>query len=145
MDSKNVIAAISLSAAVIILYSLFFQPEPEIIKQNLEEKKQIEKTSEAPSLDQNENFSKITRKEALEKDKRIKFENENIVGSISLKGATIDDLTFKQYKVDLDSDKKITLLNSFSNVDDFKQTLTRLENMFKEIGKTKSKIGRAHV
>ena len=111
MDSKNVIAAISLSAAVIILYSLFFQPEPEIIKQNLEEKKQIEKTSEAPSLDQNENFSKITRKEALEKDKRIKFENENIVGSISLKGATIDDLTFKQYKVDLDSDKKITLLN----------------------------------
>ena len=111
MDSKNVIAAISLSAAVIILYSLFFQPEPEIIKQNLEEKKQIEKTSEAPSLDQNENFSKITRKEALEKDKRIKFENENIIGSISLKGATIDDLTFKQYKVDLDSDKKITLLN----------------------------------
>ena len=111
MDSKNVIAAISLSAAVIILYSLFFQPDPEIIKQNLEEKKQIEKTSEAPSLDQNENFSKITRKEALEKDKRIKFENENIVGSISLKGATIDDLTFKQYKVDLDSDKKITLLN----------------------------------
>jgi hypothetical protein len=79
MDSKNVIAAISLSAAVIILYSLFFQPEPEIIKQNLEEKKQIEKNSEAPSLDQNENFSKITRKEALEKDKRIKFENENIV------------------------------------------------------------------
>ena len=34
--------------------------------------------------------------------------------------------------------KKITLLNSFSNVDDFKQTLTRLQNMFKEIGKTKS-------
>ena len=78
MDTKNVIAAISLSAAVIILYSLFFQPEPEIIKQNLEEKKKIEKTSEAPSLDQNENFSKITRKEALEKDKRIKFEYTKI-------------------------------------------------------------------
>ena len=28
MDSKNVIAAISLSAAVIVLYSLFFAPEP---------------------------------------------------------------------------------------------------------------------
>ena len=28
MDTKNVIAAISLSAAVIILYSLFFQPDP---------------------------------------------------------------------------------------------------------------------
>ena len=29
MDSKNVIAAISLSAAVIILYSLFFAPSPQ--------------------------------------------------------------------------------------------------------------------
>ena len=33
MDSKNVIAAISLSAAVIILYSLFFGPSQEEIKQ----------------------------------------------------------------------------------------------------------------
>ena len=29
MDTKNVIAAISLSAAVLILYSLFFAPEPD--------------------------------------------------------------------------------------------------------------------
>jgi len=29
MDTKNVIAAISLSAAVLILYSLFFVPEPD--------------------------------------------------------------------------------------------------------------------
>ena len=41
MDSKNVIAAISLSAAVIILYSLFFQPNPKVVKQNLEEQKKI--------------------------------------------------------------------------------------------------------
>ncbi len=34
MDSKNVIAAISLSAAVIILYSLFFAPTPDQINQN---------------------------------------------------------------------------------------------------------------
>ena len=33
MDSKNVIAAISLSAAVIIIYSLFFGPSQEEIKQ----------------------------------------------------------------------------------------------------------------
>ena len=31
-------------------------------------------------------------------------------GSISLKGATIDDLTFKNYKVNLDEEKKVTLL-----------------------------------
>ena len=28
MDTRNVIAAISLSAAVIVLYALFFTPEP---------------------------------------------------------------------------------------------------------------------
>ena len=39
MESKNVIAAISLSAAVIIFYSLFFQPDPEVIKKNIAEKK----------------------------------------------------------------------------------------------------------
>jgi len=53
MDSKNVIAAISLSAAVIILYSLFFQPDPEVIKQNLTEKKKIENNTDTPSLDKN--------------------------------------------------------------------------------------------
>ena len=34
MDTKNTIAAISLSAAVIIIWSLFFGPSPEEIKQN---------------------------------------------------------------------------------------------------------------
>ena len=36
MDTKNVIAAISLSAAVIILYSLFFAPPP-VTKENFTE------------------------------------------------------------------------------------------------------------
>ena len=38
MDSKNVIAAIALSSAVIVLYSLFFIPEQNISNQNLSEK-----------------------------------------------------------------------------------------------------------
>ena len=43
MDTKNVIAAISLSAAVIVLYSLFFPPEPVQKSQNLSEKKKLKK------------------------------------------------------------------------------------------------------
>ena len=39
MDSKNVIAAIALSSAVIVLYSLFFIPEQDPKNQNLVEKK----------------------------------------------------------------------------------------------------------
>ena len=54
---------------------------------------------------------KITRDEALAENKRIQFENNSVIGTISLKGATIDDLTFKEYNVKLDSNKKVTLLN----------------------------------
>ena len=98
MDTKNIIAAISLSAAVLILYSLFFAPEPDPnrIKKNPVEKNKIVESSDTPSLDKNENFTKLTRKDALSENDRIQFENDNVVGSISLKGATIDDLTFKE-------------------------------------------------
>jgi len=111
MDTRNVIAAISLSAAVIILYSLFFQPDPEVIKQNLAEKKKIENNTDTPSLDKNENFTKLSRTDALKENDRIQFENGNVVGSISLKGAAIDDLTFKKYNVELNGSDKITLLS----------------------------------
>ena len=48
MDSKNVIAAIALSTAVIVLYSLFFLPEQSSTKQNLAEKKKIEQNIYKP-------------------------------------------------------------------------------------------------
>ena len=95
METKNVIAAIALSSAVIVLYSLFFVPEQQISKQNLAEKNKIEQNSDTPSLDEKETLIKISREDALKENKRIQFENQSIVGSISLRGATIDDLTFK--------------------------------------------------
>jgi len=109
MDTKNVIAAISLSAAVIILYSLFFAPPP-ITEENLAEKNKTEQNTDAPSLEQKENITEISREEALTQSKRIQFENQSVVGSISLKGAAIDDLTFKEYNVSLDNKDKIKLL-----------------------------------
>ena len=96
MDTKNVVAAISLSAAVIVLYSLFFAPEPVQRAENLSEKDKIEKNSDAPSLDQAETFIKISRDEAINQEDRVAFENDNIIGSISLKGSIIDYLNFKK-------------------------------------------------
>ena len=111
MDAKNVIAAISLSAAVIILWAVFFPPNQEVVKQNLTEKKQIQKTSDAPSLDKNEDVMKLTRGEGLTENERVEFENDSIIGSISLVGATIDDLTFKQYNKKLNGNEKVILLS----------------------------------
>ena len=52
MDTKNVIAAISLSAAVIIIYGLFFAPNPELnIRKNLDQDiKKVEQT-DTPSIE----------------------------------------------------------------------------------------------
>ncbi len=118
MDTKNIVAAISLSAAVIVLYSLFFAPPP-ITKENTAEGNKVEKNSDTPSLDQKENIAKISREEALNQSERINFENESIVGSISLKGGVIDDLTFKQYNVSLDSKEKVTLLSPKNSKDGY--------------------------
>ena len=111
MDIKNVIAAISLSAAVIILYGLFFAPTPPDPKQIQVEKNTITETTDAPSLDKNEQFSKISREEAMAEEDRILFENDDIKGSISLTGGSIDDLTFKKYTETLNGKDNVVLLN----------------------------------
>ena len=110
MDSKNTIAAIALSSAVIVLYSLFFIPEKPEPNKSLVEKNKTEQTSDTPSLDQKDNFTQVSREDALKESKRVQFENQSIIGSISLKGAAIDDLTFKDYNTSLKSNKKVTLL-----------------------------------
>ena len=117
MDSRNVIAAISLSAAVIILYSLWFAPSQDEVKQKQIIQEQVQKDSDTPSLDKNENFVKLSRQDSLKENDRVQFENNNIIGSISLKGAAIDDLIFKKYSVELNGDEKVTLLSP-RNVDE---------------------------
>ena len=54
-----------------------------------------------------------------DQSKRIQFENQNIVGSISLKGAAIDDLTFKEYNIALESDEKVKLLSPRNTKDGY--------------------------
>ncbi len=113
MDTKNVIAAISLSAAVIILYSLFFAPAVVDQKDISNDKKITSENSstDAPSLVQEEETIKISRNDALKKNERVLFENDKIRGSISLIGSSIDDLTFKNYTNTLNGDDNVILLN----------------------------------
>ncbi len=113
MDTRNVIAAISLSAAVIILYGLFFAPPSSEPKQvtNIDQNKNNLQLNEAPKIEQNIENNKISRSEAINKVERILFENENIKGSISLEGSLIDDLIFKKYTETLDTDENVVLLN----------------------------------
>ena len=115
MDLKNIIAAIALSAAVIVLYGLFFAPSPEqLSKSNKIQQNEIVENNDIPSLEDKVEVKTISRQEALNSSERITFENEFIKGSISLNGGLIDDLELKTYNKILDSKNKIQLLNPAS-------------------------------
>jgi len=115
MDLRNVIFAIALSFAVLFGWSVIFE-SPQIEEQKKIEADQNYKTnskgSDAPSVNiENKGPAVVSRNDAIKSTKRINFENENVVGSITLKGALIDDITFKKYNETLGSDKKVTYLN----------------------------------
>ena len=111
MDTKNIIAAVSLSIAIIVLWSLFFQPVPDDSTGLGESEKKLLNSSDMPTIDNEKKDEILSRNDALQLSERIYFENESIKGSISLKGAAIDDLTFKKFKEKLESDEKVVLLN----------------------------------
>jgi len=110
MEAKNVLLAIVLSTLVLVFWATFFEP-PSVEKQIAEN--QITKSEEpsSPSIEEVEPSKKIERSETIASVGRVKMENKNIKGSISLEGAIIDDITFKNYKISLDSDKNVILLN----------------------------------
>ena len=111
MDTKNVIAAISLSAAVIILYSLFFAPSPQELNKINKDNIKNELSSETPMLEENNKLTEVSRMDALNLNKRFSFKNKQMTGSISLIGGVIDDLTFENYTQTLNGSDKIVLLN----------------------------------
>ena len=117
MDNRNVFVAIALSMSVLLFWGAFFETP----KNNIQNKtnKQIEKkdnsiqpsANQAPEINQLKIEKKISRNESIKKSDRIKIENNNIIGSISLVGGLIDDISFKNHKQKVDGDKNIEFLN----------------------------------
>jgi len=109
METKNVLLAVIFSTIVLVFWSTFF--EPTNIEQNKEITKNEDLSSPTISEDKKEIQKELTRNEVINKTGRIKVENKNIMGSISLEGAIIDDIIFKNYKETLDSETKVSFLN----------------------------------
>ena len=85
MDLKNTLAAVSLSAAIIVLWGLFFAPDADQVKKAQLEKERNEliNNEDAPKLIENEEIKLITRENAINESERVTFENENIPQMIS--------------------------------------------------------------
>ena len=114
MDSKNVLLAVILSTAVIVIWSVMFPP-PEIENTTSDDTTIVEKNEskpQAPKIKIKDPDKKITRQDAIKQSDRINISNEKIFGTISLNGALIDDVTLKNYKETLNEDsKQVVILN----------------------------------
>ena len=113
MDNRNVFVAIALSMSVLLFWGAFFETPRKTTEQN--NTQQVEQnnnqSSIAPTINQPIIIKKVTREEAINKSKRITIENENVVGSLSLEGALIDDISFKKHKQKVEDAKNIIFLN----------------------------------
>ena len=110
MESKNVILAVLLSSIVLIFWSIFFEP-PVIEKQKVNGEVTNNESISTPSVSEQETKIEINRSEVINNTDRIKLENKNIKGSISLEGGIIDDIIFKNYKKTLNGEDNVTFLN----------------------------------
>ena len=149
MDLRNVVFAIALSFAVLFGWSVIFET-PQIEEQKkLEQTQGLEKTdnknTDAPSPNVNiekERVLNISRDDAIKSVKRVNFENENVKGSISLKGFfLIDDILFKKYNTEVNSDDKVKYLNpSQTNDGYFVETGWAASNITNTLLPTKNSI-----
>ncbi|MFM7673134.1 MAG: membrane protein insertase YidC [Candidatus Fonsibacter sp.] len=117
MDNKNVILAVFLSTLILLVWATYFE-DPKIKEKRFEGEKnkqtQVTKpeATGGPSMPKIDAPKVVTRVDALKDGERVIIENNNLLGSIVLRGALIDDVTIKNYRETIDKkSKQITYLN----------------------------------
>ena len=110
---RNVFVAIALSMSVLLFWGAFFETPKKSSEQqaNQNVERKSEENSIAPTISQPQIIKKITRDESINTSKRVKIENNSVIGSINLKGALIDDISFKKHKQKVEDGKNIIFLN----------------------------------
>ena len=120
-ETRNLVAAISLSMAVLIGYQLLFVEPKKDIAQNENIVKESDDSSNIPipqNLDNGIVASDTTEPKSSNKPvPRISMISKEVSGSISLKGARIDDITLTQYKETLEPESELIKLLLKSNGD----------------------------
>jgi len=106
-DQKNLILAIVLSVAIIVIFQIFFPQQTIMVTDDQQSNTTTSQT--LTSIDQNtETYTTEiqSRDEIIENNPRVSIISDNLQGSINLKGAIIDDLILSQYKETLEENSK---------------------------------------
>ena len=117
MENKNVLLAVILSTAILIGWSFYFENPEEAQRKRAEiqGKTETQTSAQKPEAPQSSKINpakSISRNEALKESDRVLIENKNLSGSISLRGALIDDIILKNYRETLDANSKPIVLLS---------------------------------
>ena len=110
-EQGNLILAIILSLLILLGFQYFF--ESPRMKKEMQKKEQLKTKNEFNNESNNLSISSneyLELDEALTKNERIKIDAPRLKGSISLKGLKIDDLTFKDYQIELDKNSELVTL-----------------------------------
>ena len=115
MENKNVLIAIVLSTLVIIFWQVMYGDEY-VELENQQTKTEETKTKStkpsAPSISKKNVEIKVSRSDVITQSGRVKIDNQNLKGSITLVGGLIDDITLKSYNSNQSKEsKKVVLLN----------------------------------
>jgi YidC/Oxa1 family membrane protein insertase len=117
-QNLNLIVAIVLSVGIMIGWQYFIE-RPKL-SQNAQKHKEYNNTIAEIKKSQSAEIMLMPREQSLLQEKRIKFDNDLIYGSISTKGLRVDDLTFKKYKQTTDSDSpNVNLLSPHSSKESY--------------------------
>jgi len=119
MDNKNVFIALALSMSVLLFWAAFFETPRSVKNNTVQEQKENSENNITPNVNESLKLNKVSRVDAISNSARIKIENESILGSMSLEGGLIDDISFKKHKQNLKNNLNVEFLNPSQTEDGF--------------------------
>ncbi len=119
MDNKNVFIAIALSMSVLLFWAAFFENPRPINNDTSQLKKKTTENVITPNINESLKVETISREDSIKNSQRVKIENDSIVGSMSLEGGLIDDISFKKHKQNLENNLNVEFLNPAQTEDGF--------------------------
>ena len=118
MDNKNVFIAIALSMSVLLFWAAFFE-SPRPVNDNSVQQQNNNENIITPNINETLKVNVISREDSIKSSERIKIENDSIIGSMSLEGGLIDDISFKKHKQNLENNLNVQFFNPAQTEDGF--------------------------
>ena len=119
MDNKNVFIAIALSMSVLLFWAAFFESPRPVNNNTVQQKENNKENIITPNINETLKVNVISREDSIKSSERIKIENDSIIGSMSLEGGLIDDISFKKHKQNLENNLNVQFFNPAQTEDGF--------------------------